>query len=137
MLTYLIDDDIISLYLAEQILRLEDFTPDMELFLTAEAALASLVEHLPTEQVPQVIFLDLNMPTMDGWEFLQALEPYVPALQNRCRIYILTSSLVLADTVRAQDYPLVAGVLYKPLDAVEVQAIKALLQETVADGRPR
>lgn len=136
MRTYLIDDDVISLYLAEQVLQLEDFTTDIQLFSTAEAALNSLVEHLPT-QVPQVIFLDLNMPTMDGWRFLQALEPYVPVLQHRCRIYILTSSLVLADTVRAQDYPLVAGVLYKPLDAAEVQAIKALLQKAIEDGLPR
>jgi CheY-like chemotaxis protein len=133
MRTYLIDDDSISLYLAEQVLWLEDFATDMHLFSTAEAALSSLVEHLPT-QVPQVIFLDLNMPIMDGWGFLQALEPYLPLLQNRCRIYILTSSLVLADRVRAQDYPLVAGVLYKPLDTAEVQAIKALLQKATEEG---
>jgi CheY-like chemotaxis protein len=126
MLTYLIDDDIISLYLAEQVLELEDFTTDMKLFSTAEAALTAIVEHLPT-QVPRVIFLDLNMPLMDGWDFLHALEPYAPVLQHRCRIYILTSSLALADTARAKDYPLVAGMLNKPLNANEVQAIKALL----------
>jgi CheY-like chemotaxis protein len=126
MLTYLIDDDIISLYLAEQVLQLEDFTTDIVLFSAAEVALNALVEHLPT-QVPRVVFLDLNMPMMDGWDFLHALEPYVPILQHRCRIYILTSSLALADAARAEKYPLVAGVLNKPLDAAEVQAIKALL----------
>lgn len=136
MLTYLIDDDVIGLYLAEQVLRQENFTTDILLFSTAEAALDCLVKHLPT-QVPEVIFLDLNMPSMDGWGFLQAIEPYLPMLQHQCRIYILTSSLVLADTVRAQDYSLVAGVLYKPLDAAEIQAIKALLQEETEDGRPR
>ncbi|MGI4738019.1 MAG: response regulator [Janthinobacterium lividum] len=129
MLTYLIDDDQISLYLAEQVLRLVDFTTDIRPFSNAEAALHDLLAQLPT-QAPKVIFLDLNMPGMDGWEFLQALEPHVAVLQNRCHIYILTSSLVLADTARAQDYPLVAGVLYKPLDGVEVEAIKALLRET-------
>lgn len=137
MVTYLIDDDVISLYLAEQVLQLENFATEVQLFSTAEAALKSLVENLPTQQIPQVMFLDLNMPTMNGWEFLQALEPYVPLLQHRCRIYILTSSLVLADTVRAQDYPLVAGVLYKPLDTAEVQAIKVLLQETTENDRPQ
>jgi CheY-like chemotaxis protein len=136
MLTYLIDDDVISLYLAEHVLLLEEFASDMQLFPTAEAALNALVEHLPT-QVPQVIFLDLNMPIMDGWGFLEALEPYVPVLQQRCRIYILTSSLLLDDTVRAQQHPLVAGVLCKPLDAAEVQAIKALLQDTIGDSLPR
>jgi CheY-like chemotaxis protein len=104
MLTYLIDDDVIGLYLAEQVLRLEDFATDIHLFPTAEAALCSFVAHLPT-QVPQVIFLDLNMPLMDGWGFLQALESYLPMLQPQCRIYILTSSLILADTVPSQLQP--------------------------------
>ncbi|MVN74775.1 response regulator [Hymenobacter sp. HMF4947] len=128
MLTYLIDDDFISLYLAEHVLRIEDFTTDILLFSTAETALSSLVENL-AEQVPRVIFLDLNMPTMDGWGFLQALEPYVAALLGRCRIYILTSSLLPSDRARAQEYPLVSGMLHKPLDAAELPAIKALLQE--------
>lgn len=135
-MTYLIDDDSISLYLAEQVLRLADFTADIRPFPTAEAALSSLVGHLPT-QVPRVIFLDLNMPTMSGWDFLQALEPYAAALRGRCHIYVLTSSLVLADTAQAQDYTLVSGVLYKPLDVVELQAIKALLQETSEEERCR
>ena len=135
MLTYLIDDDIISLYLAEQVLLLEDFATDIQLFPNAEVALSTIVENLPT-QVPRVIFLDLNMPIMDGWDFLQALQPYAAALQGRCCIYILTSSLNLADTTRAQEYPLVAGVLYKPLDAAEAQAIKARLAEaTENDSR--
>jgi CheY-like chemotaxis protein len=132
MLTYLIDDDLISLYVAEHVLRTEAFTEDIELFTTAEAALNSLAAQLPT-QLPRVMFLDLNMPVMDGWEFLQALEPYAPALQARCHIYILTSSLALADTAKAQDYTLVSGVLNKPLDAADVYAIKALLQPTTGE----
>jgi len=128
VLIYLIDDDVISLYLAEQVLELADFAEDIRLFSTAESALNSLVEHLPT-QLPQVIFLDLNMPHMDGWDFLQALEPHAAALQGRCLIYILTSSLALADTARAKDFPLVAGVLYKPLDEQDLQAITARLRD--------
>lgn len=132
MLTYLIDDDPISLYVAEHVLRTEDFTADIQLFTTAEEALSFLLAHLPT-QLPKVIILDLNMPLMDGWEFLQALEPYASTLLGCCHIYILTSSLTRADTARAQDNPLVSGVLYKPLEAKEIRAIKAQLLQTIRE----
>lgn len=126
MLTYLIDDDNISLYLTEQVLRMEDFATDIRTFLAAEEALAVLVAGLPAE-LPAVIFLDLNMPVMDGWGFLDALGPHAPALHGRCRIYILTSSLAPADTAKAQGCALVAGIIHKPLDEDEVRAIRAQL----------
>ena len=128
MLTYLIDDDNISLYLTEQVLRMEDFATDIRTFLGAEEALECLVSGLPAE-LPAVIFLDLNMPVMDGWGFLEALGPYAPALHGRCRIYILTSSLAPADTAKARSSALVAGIIHKPLDEDEVRAIRARIKE--------
>jgi CheY-like chemotaxis protein len=70
-----------------------------------------------------VIFLDLNMPEMDGWEFLQALQPRQQELAGRVKIYILTSSLDQQDQQTARDYPLVAGFLLKPFDAMVAAAL--------------
>ena len=123
MLTYIIDDEAISLFLTEQVLRQAGVTPPIRSFTEAEAALQSLVSHLRTE-VPNVILLDLNMPMMNGWEFLEALAPHAAALAGRCHIYILTSSLALADTNRAKDFALVRGVIHKPLNEDEVQGIR-------------
>jgi CheY-like chemotaxis protein len=127
MLTYIIDEDFISIYLTEQVLRMEGFATDIHSFLAAEEALAYLLPRIATE-LPQVIFLDLNMPVMDGWEFLEALSSYQEELRDRCRIYLLTSSLAQADTAKAKDYALVSGIIHKPLDEKEVKAIKAQIQ---------
>jgi len=127
MLIYLIDEDPISLFLTEHVLRAEDFVQDIHQFTAAEEALAYLLPRLATA-VPHIIFLDLNMPVMDGWGFLAALTPYEAALQGRCRIYLLTSSLALADTAKAQNYALVAGIIHKPLEEEEVKATLAAVQ---------
>lgn len=130
MKTYLIDDDELGIYLSEQLLRAEGFSSSICTFQSAEDALATLVSG-NKDALPQVVFLDLNMPLMNGWQFLDALEPYERRLRGNCHIYILTSSLALADLEKSRHYNLVAGLIHKPLDSEEIRAI----QSQLADGQ--
>jgi CheY-like chemotaxis protein len=120
----LIDDNSTSVFLTEMLLKREGFAHTVRSFLAAEEALLYLKNLLPT-QAPEVIFLDLNMPVMDGWDFLDALEPYTQELVTRCRIYILTSSLAPHDALKAKEYPLVSGLIHKPVDSQMLQVIRA------------
>ena len=129
MLTYLIDDDVVSLFVAEQMLRLEGFLAPILPFTAAEDAWAYLEPRLVSEP-PEFIFLDLNMPMMDGWAFLDVLAPHAAALQGWCRIYLLTSSLALVDTDKARGHALVQGIIHKPLDEDAIRAV--LLERTGA-----
>jgi len=122
MKTYLIDDDIISNFIAEKALSDEHFADEIVAFQSAEKALEVIKKEKP-DNVPDVIFLDLNMPEMNGWGFLDALEPFKHELRDNCRIYILTSSLDVADTARSKDYDLVYGLLHKPLDHEDVRMV--------------
>lgn len=133
MKTYLIDDDTLSVYLTEQLLRAEGFSNAISTFHSAPQALQRLV-HDRGEAAPQVVFLDLNMPVMNGWEFLEALAPYQEALLGRCHIYILTSSLALSDLEKSKKYVLVSGLIHKPIDTEEIRAIQSQLRaEEAAD----
>jgi len=126
MHTLLIDDDEIGVFLTERLLKREGFSDDVQAFSNAEQAL-DFLQHAPASELPRVIFLDLNMPVMDGWEFLDALRPQEARLQGNCRVYILTSSSAHTDTSRAQEFGLVAGLLHKPIDSAQIQAVLARL----------
>jgi CheY-like chemotaxis protein len=128
MKTYLIDDDSLAIYLTEQLLRTEGFSNSICTFQSAAEALQTLVKE-KDDAVPEVVFLDLNMPMMNGWQFLDALAPYEEELRGSCHIYILTSSLALTDLEKSKEYDLVAGLIHKPLDSEEIRAIQSQLED--------
>ena len=135
MKTYLIDDDDLSVYLTEHLLRVEGFSNCICTFQSAGEALYKLVGQ--QQRVPQIVFLDLNMPLMNGWQFLDALAPHREALRGNCHIYILTSSLALNDLEKSKQYDLVAGLIHKPLDSKEIRAIQSRFgAEALGDDAP-
>lgn len=128
MKTYIIDDDQISIFLTKHCLTEAGFPGDFLSFLSAEKALNTILEEMPTA-IPQVILLDLNMPGMSGWEFLDELVPFNPQLLGRCHIYILTSSLDISDTAKSKEYELVKGLIHKVIKLEDVQTILYQLSE--------
>lgn len=128
MKTYNIDDDQISNFLTERVLEEAGFATEVRSFVSAEAALSYIKQDCEAN-LPEVIFLDLNMPMMNGWQFLDALEPYKDELLGKCHIYILTSSLDTSDTARSAEYELVSGFIHKPLTLEDVQVILAEIED--------
>ena len=104
----LVDDDPIFLTLAELAIKKERTSIEIHKAMNGEEAIAFL-----KEQTVDIIFLDLNMPVMNGWEFLDAL----PQIENQGHeIYILTSSIDPSDQRKADENPHVISMLEKPLD---------------------
>lgn len=69
-----------------------------------------------TGTFPDLIFLDINMPEMDGWEFLEELGSIPENALSQCRIIMLTSSIDLLDIKKAKKNIKVNDYIIKPLD---------------------
>ena len=127
----LIDDEPITLFLNKQLFKIEGLLDKVIAFDDPEEALEFLQRQISSGQVPQVIFLDLNMPKISGWDLLGALEPYNEQLQAKCLIYLLTSSLDPSDIARAKEHPQVTELIGKPLDRPKIIEV----QNKVKEGR--
>jgi CheY-like chemotaxis protein len=73
--------------------------------------------------VPDIIFLDINMPRMNGWDFLEAYEKLAPAFRTTIVLIMLTTSLNPDDKERASKSPLIKGFKEKYLDEETVNSV--------------
>ncbi len=76
---------------------------------------------------PEVIFLDLNMPVMDGWDFLEIFKREFAHFEDKTKIFIISSSINPADVERANNEKSIVAFLEKPLNAENLKKVINLL----------
>lgn len=124
---YVIDDDEISLYLAQTVFELSAPQTECVCFESAQQALSSLKQAALKDELPNLVLLDLNMPLMSGLDFLEALQPLAPALADKCFICVLTSSLDEQDRLQSLASGLVLDLIHKPFTPEKLEELNILL----------
>lgn len=85
--------------------------------------LIELNQSLVSKDDVVVVFLDLNMPILDGWGFLKEYENHKDKLKFNTKIFVLSSSINPDDKARAEENKYVAQYVYKPLTTTSLQSL--------------
>ncbi len=122
--TCIIDDDPIFIFTMKKLMELSQFTKEIVTYENGKDALEGFTLKLQNDEpLPDVILLDLNMPLLNGWEFLDELSKW--EIKQPILIYVVTSSIDPEDIERAKEYSLITHYLIKP---ITVQKLTEILQ---------
>ena len=113
---FIIDDDSIISFLAKKTIDASNVSSKIKDFKEGSDALAFLKEFCDVvEELPDIILLDISMPVMDGWHFLEEYALLMPKMSKKNNLYMFSSSISQIDIERAKNNPLVKDYIFKPL----------------------
>lgn len=121
----IIDDDTVNNFLCQRVIQVLFPNTLIKFFTQPEIALTKIVEEYQGgyERESIIIFLDINMPQLDGWTFLEKFKMLGDQIQEQFLIYLLSSSIDQSDREKAVANPKVAGFISKPLVVKELQQL--------------
>ncbi|MGI4823036.1 MAG: response regulator [Janthinobacterium lividum] len=126
-LVYVVENDYISSVITELIVKKNLLSSEVRCYANGQWAFDDLLLTLRDGgTLPDLVVLDLDMPLMDGWEFLDALANLASA--QSIRVFVQTSSIQPDDRAKALSYKQVRGFFSKPLKEDGVAAMLSLLQ---------
>ncbi len=122
----IVDDDPLNNSICKLVIKSATHKTDILDFIYPEEALEFLKKNSNAIDDNTILFLDINMPRMDGWAFLQEYDLFNERLRKKIAIYILSSSINEADKEKAFANPHVHDYITKPLS---LETVKKLMSK--------
>jgi len=123
-LACIVDDDSIYVFGLKKLIEMHDFCDNMLVFRNGEEAIKYLEPVITkSESLPDVILLDINMPVMDGWDFMEEFIKLKPMMAKEVLVYMVSSSIHDEDVQRAKSYSDVSGYVIKPVTLADLKTI--------------
>lgn len=124
-LVMLVDDNDIDNFISKRIIEITKFAARVEVTSSGQDALEYLrANQFNLENIPTIIFLDINMPVVDGFIFLYEFDKFSEQLKNKCKIIILSSSDNKRDIAKIVNDNYVTKFITKPLTEIALDEIR-------------
>jgi len=125
-LACIIDDDSIYVNLIKKIIETKKLCDNLLIFNDGKDGIdyfEALLQNLDNKNIPEVILLDLNMPVMDGWEFIERFTAIRNKFEKTITLYVVSSSINKTDVDKAKSLSSVKNYLVKPVNIDELEAV--------------
>nr|WP_321410832.1 response regulator [uncultured Allomuricauda sp.] len=121
---FVVDDDDIYQFTTGVNLKSIPNVKSIKNFYDGAEAMEHILEHQNDEnQLPDLIFLDINMPVMDGFQFMAEFTDLLPKLNKKIKVYMVSSSLDTKDMERSKRIDAIADYLVKPVSSMNLKEI--------------
>lgn len=125
----IIDDDPVYQIIIRKVIEKAAILSKVISFQNGNEALISLENRLVSNmEIPDIILLDIEMPLLDGWGFMEQLRPIRAQYTKAIAIYIVSSSIAPEDKEKAKSYCEVLGYLSKPLSS---EALLTIINDSI------
>ena len=122
----IVDDNIIDLYITKRLIIKNNFGKKVLEYAAADEALKYLQDHQESMlMLPQVIFLDIYMPIMSGFEFMVVYDKLPNAFKNNCKVFITSTSIDENDIARSDANKNITAFREKPITKEFLNSINA------------
>lgn len=129
----IVDDDRIYIFGLTKLIEMHEFCDELLVFQNGKDALENLLDDIRLgRDLPSVILLDINMPVMDGWQFLDEFEKLPAERKQGIRVYMVSSSVNQSDLDKAKSYTDIVDYVIKPVKAADLERIANDFYESVS-----
>jgi CheY-like chemotaxis protein len=113
---WVVDDDVIYQTIIKKLITKAGVFSAHSSFMNGKEAINTLTNTIEeSEYLPDIILLDINMPVMDGWEFMEEIKMIKSKISKKIIIYIVSSSIAVEDKNKSKTFIDIIGYIPKPI----------------------